>query len=95
MLQIVWTALLTVVVLGGLACGPWLVAALLARRSDDRDLMHRLVRRASWTAVVLGALAVVFPVGRVVQGDVDEASSYGLTVAGLLLLALGVALRRR
>lgn len=95
MLQILWTALLTVAVLGGLACGPWLLAAARARRKDDPDLARQLVRRSSWSAIVLGALAVVFPLGRVVQGDPYDASSYGLTVAGLLLVAAGVTLRRR
>ncbi len=94
MLQIAGTALLVVAVLGGLACGPWLVAALVAGRRDQRDLVVVFSRRASATALLLGVLAVLFPVARAVAGEPWNDGGVGLVVAGLLLVALGFALRR-
>ena len=94
MLQILGVALLVVAVLGGISCGPWLIAALLAHRRDQPDLVIVFSRRASTTALVLGALAVLFPLGRAVAGEPWTTAGVALVVAGLLLVAAGLGLRR-
>lgn len=94
MLQILGVALLVVAVLGGISCGPWLIAALAARRRDQPDLVIVFSRRASTTALVLGVLAVLFPLGRAVTGVPWNPGGVGLVVAGLLLVAAGLGLRR-
>lgn len=94
MLQILGVALLVVAVLGGISCGPWLIAALLAHRRDQPDLVIVFSRRASTTALVLGVLAVLFMLGRALTGAPWNAGGIGLVVAGLLLVAAGLGLRR-
>lgn len=94
MLQILGVALLVVAVLGGISCGPWLIAALVARGRDQPDLVIVFSRRASTTALVLGVLAVLFPLGRAVTGVPWNSGGVGLVVAGLLLVAAGLGLRR-
>ncbi|MFD1720557.1 hypothetical protein [Amnibacterium endophyticum] len=94
MLEVVGVALLVVAVLGGLAVGPWLVAALVARRRRQPDLVVVFGRRASTSALVLGVLAVLFSIGRLLGGVPLTAGLVGLGAAGLLLVAAGVALRR-
>jgi hypothetical protein len=89
--QIALGALLIAGVLGGISAGAYLLLALIARgaRPDRPEVAALLVRRAARAPVVLGVLAIVFPIASAFGAHAWTFGSWSLVTGGLLLIAGG------